>query len=199
MTEADPPASHGTTPVIWDGVPLRNKNFTGREAIFSQLRRGASSKVTAVLPEDPLPKALQGLGGVGKTAVAIEYAYRYRSDYDVVWWIPAEQLPLVRSSLAGLAGRLGLESAMATGIDGAVAAALGALRLGNPYSRWLLIYDNADEPEEFREYIPSGPGDVLITSRNHQWQATIDTVQVDVFARAESREFLGKRTSIVVT
>jgi tetratricopeptide (TPR) repeat protein len=185
-------------PVIWDGVPMRNKNFTGREAIFSRLRRGASSKITAVLPEDPLPQALQGLGGVGKTAIAIEYAHRYRSDYDVVWWIPAEQLPLVRSSLAALAGRLGLESAMATGIDGAVAAALDALRRGTPYSRWLLIFDNADQPEDFRDYIPRGPGDVLITSRNHQWQATFDTVQVDVFTRQESAEFLGKRASIDV-
>jgi tetratricopeptide (TPR) repeat protein len=195
MTDADTPAPR-TTPQIWENVPLRNRNFTGREAILSRLRQGASSKIMAVLPEDPLPQALQGLGGVGKTAVAIEYAYRYRAEYDVVWWIPAEQLPLVRSSLAALAGRLGLESAMATGIDGAVAAALDALRLGQPYDRWLLIFDNADQPEEFRDYIPQGPGDVLITSRNNQWQETFDTVQVDVFTRAESKEFLSKRASI---
>jgi tetratricopeptide (TPR) repeat protein len=198
MTEAEASAPRGTAPQpqIWEGVPLRNRNFTGREGTFSLLRQGASSKITAVLPEDPLPQALQGLGGVGKTAVAIEYAYRYRSEYDVVWWISAEQLPLVRSSLAALAGRLGLESAMATGIDGAVAAALDALRLGHPYSRWLLIFDNADQPEEFRDYIPRGPGDVLITSRNNQWQNTFDTVQVDVFTREESKEFLAKRASI---
>jgi tetratricopeptide (TPR) repeat protein len=198
MTEADTPAAR-STPQIWENVPPRNRNFTGREAIFSRLRQGASSKIMAVLPEDPLPQALQGLGGVGKTAVAIEYAYRYRADYDVVWWIPAEQLPLVRSSLAALAGRLGLESAMAAGIDGAVAAALDALRLGDPYARWLLIFDNADQPEDFRDYIPQGPGDVLITSRNNQWQETHDTVQVDVFTRAESKEFLSKWTSIDAT
>src|SRR5580698_9572480 len=122
MTADDLLAMSGSTPVIWDGVPQRNKNFTGRDAIFSKLRRGASSKITAVLPEDPLPQALQGLGGVGKTAVAIEYAYRYRADYNVVWWVPSDQLPLVRSSLAALAGRLGLAVAVSAGIDGAVAA-----------------------------------------------------------------------------
>jgi tetratricopeptide (TPR) repeat protein len=200
MTEVDPSASPGPVPVIWGDVPQRNKNFTGRTEILDRLRRDASSKITAVLPrEDPLPQALQGLGGVGKTAIAIEYAYRYRSDYDVVWWIPSEQLPLVRASLAALAGRLGLQEAMATGIEGATAAALDALRRGHPYSRWLLIFDNADQPEDFREYIPRGSGDVLITSRNHRWQATIDTVQVDVFSRPESKEFLRKRAPVQVT
>lgn len=183
--------------MIWGEVPPRNKNFTGRKDILEQLRRGASSKITAVLPEDPLPTALRGLGGVGKTAIAIEYAYLYRSDYDIVWWIPSEQLPLVRSSLAALAGRLGLQEAMASGIEGATAAVLDALRRGQPYHRWLLIFDNADQPEDFRDYIPHGPGDVLITSRNPAWQATIDTVQVDVFSRLESTEFLSKRVPSV--
>jgi tetratricopeptide (TPR) repeat protein len=150
--------------------------------------------MTAVLPKDPLPKALQGLGGVGKTAIAIEYAYQHRSDYDLVWWVPADQLPLVRASLAALADRLGLEAATATGIDGAAAAALDALRRGDPYSRWLLVFDNADQPEEILDLIPQqGPGDVLITSRNHRWQAVIDTVPMDVFTREESTQFLTKR------
>jgi tetratricopeptide (TPR) repeat protein len=141
-----------------------------------------------------MPKALQGLGGVGKTAIAIEYAYRHRADYDLVWWIPSDQLPLVRASLAALAGRLGLAAAAATGIDGAAAAALDALRRGEPYRRWLLVFDNADQPEEVIDLIPQqGPGDVLVTSRNHRWQSVIDTVAMDVFTRSESVEFLAKR------
>lgn len=180
-------------PTIWGNVPQRNKNFTGRLDILGRLRRSTPNKITAVLPGDPLPKALQGLGGVGKTATAIEYAYRHRSDYDLVWWIPADQLPLVRASLAALAGRLGLEAAAATGIDGAAAATLDALRRGDPYSRWLLIFDNADQPEEIMDLIPLGPGDVLITSRNHRWQSVADTVPMNVFTRAESTEFLTKR------
>lgn len=179
--------------MIWGDVPPRNKNFTGRKDILQRMRRGTSSKITVVLPEDPLPTALRGLGGVGKTAIAIEYAHLFRSDYDVVWWIPSEQQPLVRSSLAALALRLGLPEAMASGIEGAMTAALDALRRGHPYHRWLLIFDNADQPEDFRDYIPHGPGDVLITSRNPAWQATADTVQVDVFSRPESKEFLSKR------
>jgi hypothetical protein len=188
VTATNPPAPTGTGPAIWGNVPQRNKNFTGREQILERLRQSASSAVTAVLPH-----ALQGMGGVGKTQVAIEYAWRYRSEYDLVWWIRSDQLPLVRSSLAALAEPLGLQSAAASGIDFAAVSVLDALRRGMPYSRWLLIFDNADQPEELNDIIPRGPGDVLITSRNHRWQAVVDTVPVDVFAREESAEFLARR------
>jgi tetratricopeptide (TPR) repeat protein len=173
---------------ILGNVPRRNKNFTGRAEILDHLRRGASGRVVAVLPHDR-----QGFGGVGKTAVAIEYAHRYRSDYDLIWWITADDPVLVPSSLAALAEPLGLQSAMAAGVAGAAAAVLAALRRGVPYRRWLLIFDNADQPEDLNDTIPRGPGDVLITSRNHRWQSVVETVDIDVFTRAESTEFLVKR------
>lgn len=175
-------------PKVWGRVPQRNKNFTGREAILRQLRAGVATDVTAVVPH-----ALHGFGGVGKTQIAIEYAYRYQSDYDVVWWISADQPGLVRSSLAALAPHLDLPPPIATGIDQATTAVLDALRRGDPYGRWLLIFDNADQPEDINDIIPRGPGHVLITSRNHRWQSVVDTVLVDVFSRAESVAFLNKR------
>jgi tetratricopeptide (TPR) repeat protein len=192
VTETDSRTTPGIAPAIWGNVPQRTKNFTGREDILDQLRRGGSRTVTAVVPSD-LPHALQGMGGVGKTTVAIEYAYRYRSEYDLVWWIPADQPALVRSSLAALAEPLGLKPATAAGIETAASAVLNALRLGKPYDRWLLIFDNADQPEDLNEIIPRGPGDVLITSRNNRWQAVVETVPVDVFTRTESTDFLSKR------
>ena len=70
---------------------------------------------------------------------------------------------------------------------------LDALRRGEPYSRWLLVFDNADQPEDINDLIPPGPGDVLITSRNHRWESVIRTVPMDVFLREESRDFLLKR------
>jgi len=192
MTISGSPTSVGAQPRVWGGVPQRNKNFTGRDGVLEQLRGGASN-ITAVVPGEPLPKALQGLGGVGKTAVAVEYAHRFRGEYDLVWWIPSDQIALVRSALAGLAVELGLEPASASGIEATTAAVLDALRRGEPYRRWLLIFDNADQPEDLDALIPRGPGDVLVTSRNHRWQSVIETVPLDVFARTESMEFLGKR------
>jgi tetratricopeptide (TPR) repeat protein len=193
MTASESTGSSPPVPRYWGNVPQRNKNFTGRSDVLEQLRRGAASNITAVVPGDPLPQALQGFGGVGKTAVAIEYAYRYQSEYDLIWWIPAEHVALVRSSLAGLAVALGLEPASSTGIDVTTRAVLEALRLGTPVGRWLLIFDNADRPEDLMPLIPHGPGHVLITSRNHEWQQQVETVPIDVFERNESIEFLAKR------
>jgi tetratricopeptide (TPR) repeat protein len=198
MMDSDWSTSHRAVPLIWGNVPQRNMNFTGREDILAELRLlqnpSSNDRITAVVPGgDPLPRALQGLGGVGKTAVAIEYAYRNRANYDLVWWIQSDQLPLVRSSLAALAERLGLEAARASGIEAAAAQVRDALRRGVPYSRWLLIFDNADEPDQLYEIIPQGPGDVLITSRDNRWQSAVKTVQLNVFTRAESKAFLIKR------
>jgi len=184
----------GRVPEIWGRVPQRNRNFTGREDVLLQLRAGVATDVTAVVPH-----ALHGLGGVGKTQVAIEYAYRYQSEYDVVWWISADQPVLVRSSLAALAPHLGLPPATATGIEEAATAVLDRLRRGDPYNRWLLIFDNADQPEDINDIIPRGPGHILITSRNHRWQSVVDTVLVNVFSREESVTFLNKRVSNAIS
>jgi tetratricopeptide (TPR) repeat protein len=184
----------GGIPEIWGKVPPRNKNFTGREDLLRRLRAEISTDITAVVPH-----ALHGLGGVGKTQLAAEYAWRFQSDYDLVWWIPADQPVLVRSSLAALAPRIGLPPATATGIEDAALAVLDSLRRGDPYARWLLIFDNADQPEDINDIIPRGPGHVLITSRNHRWEAVVDTVFVNVFDRAESVAFLSKRVSNAIS
>ncbi|MWA06348.1 tetratricopeptide repeat protein [Actinomadura sp. LD22] len=173
---------------MWGKIPPRNKNFTGRVEHLARLRSNLTADVTAVVPH-----ALHGMGGVGKTQMAVEYAYRTRGDYDLVWWVPADQPMLARSSLAALAPELGLPGASMTGIEDAANSVLGALRRGQPYDRWLLIFDNADQPEDINEMVPRGPGHVLITSRNHRWEGIVDTVSVDVFTREESVEFLGKR------
>lgn len=175
-------------PVVWGNVPQRNKNFTGRDDLLGELRSRVTGEPTAVLAH-----AVHGMGGVGKTQLVIEYAYRYMGSYQVVWWIPADQVALVRSSLAALAPRLGLEEIAPGRMDEAVNAVLDALRRGDPYPRWLVVFDNADQPEELRDFMPTGPGHVIVTSRNHRWEAVTDVVEVDVFSRQESLEFLHRR------
>ena len=190
MTSQSPEPSLAV-PDIWGSVPQRNKNFTGRKKLLADLRARVERKpttATAVLPE-----ALHGMGGVGKTQLAIEYVYQFSDKYQVVWWVPADQIALVRSSLAALAPRLGLTGIAQGRVDDAVTAVLDALRRGRPFDRWLLIFDNADKPETLREFMPHGPGHVIVTSRNRDWADKVDALEVDVFAREESREYLGRR------
>ncbi|MFI6294804.1 FxSxx-COOH system tetratricopeptide repeat protein [Nonomuraea sp. NPDC050790] len=180
-------------PPIWGKkIPGRNRHFTGREILLEELRKSlTSASATAVVP---LPQALQGLGGVGKTQLAIEYAWRYRDHYDLVWWVPADQPMLVPSALAALTDELKLPSVGSTGIEEAAGSVREALQRGDPIERWLLIFDNADEPEDSKDFIPhGGPGHVLITSRNSRWSGVANTVSVDVFSTAESVAFLRRR------
>ncbi|MFG2002168.1 FxSxx-COOH system tetratricopeptide repeat protein [Spirillospora sp. NPDC048911] len=190
---AHQPQPLGRAPKVWENVPPRNRNFTGREQLLAELRASIAGDVTAVVSQ-PEPHALHGMGGVGKTMLVVEYAWRYRGDYDLVCWIPSDQPVLVRSTLASLAVDLGLPPATATGIEDAARAVLNALRLGEPFRDWLLIFDNADQPEEIKDIIPAGgPGHVLITSRNPRWDAEANAISIDVFTRSESVEFLSKR------
>ncbi len=102
-------------------------------------------------------------------------------------------LGLPRAAEPWQRGYLALAAPSASGIDAATRNVLGALECGEPYNRWLLIFDNADQPEEPSPFVPGGPGDALITSHDHRWISIIDTVALDVFTQAESAKFLPKR------
>lgn len=190
--QSDTQATPRMPPIWGKKIPGRNRHFTGREKLLEELRESLTTTTTAAVV--PLPQALQGLGGVGKTQLAIEYAWKYRGFYDLIWWVPADQPMLVPGALAALTEDLKLPSADSSGIEEAAASVRDALQRGDPVDKWLLIFDNADEPEEIKELIPrGGPGHVLITSRNSRWSGVANTVPVDVFSTAESVAFLRKR------
>jgi tetratricopeptide (TPR) repeat protein len=168
---------------MWGNVPARNPAFTGREAMLTAIREALVSGDRAVV------QALRGMGGVGKTQVAVEYAHRYAREYDLVWWVNAETVSLIGEHFATLGADLGC---VVSGMPVAVVrrAVLEALR---DREDWLLVFDNAESPEDIAAWLPGGNGHVLITSRVHGWDELAVPVEVDVMDRAESMEFLRNR------
>ena len=180
-------------PPVWNLPYRRNPTFTGREQALAelaeQLGRDAAAAVT---------QTLQGPGGVGKTALATEYAYRYRSQFDTVWWVRAEQPATLVGDYAGLAGALQLPGADQADQQLAV---LAVRRWLEDHDRWLLVLDNADAPEALTglevplaklvDLLPQVlHGQVLVTSRDASWEERAALAELEVFTPEEATVFL---------
>ena len=173
------PRLPGSLPRVWN-VPARNPGFTGRDGLLVAVRERLLAGDRAVV------QALHGMGGVGKTQLAMEYAHRFAGAYELAWWINSEQAALIGDQFAALGADLGCVTADA-GIEAVRAAVLAELR---QKGRWLLVFDNAEAPGDLRGWLPGGGGHVLITSRERRWTAIAAPVEVDVLARDESAAIL---------
>ncbi|ARQ68577.1 FxSxx-COOH system tetratricopeptide repeat protein [Streptomyces marincola] len=179
-------------PHVWGGVPRRNIRFTGREEtlqhVYDLLQRAEPGAGIATL---------LGMSGVGKTQIAAEYVYRFGSEYDLVWWVPADQRGTLRQRLAELAPALGLTTGPEYGER--LRAVGNALRRGDPYRRWLVVLDGADDPGPISDLVPSGPGHVIITSQNREWAEHNTALhEVPVYDRDESVAFIRRRAPRIV-
>jgi hypothetical protein len=141
-------------PKIFNALYRPNPNFTGRfeamESLQQSLRAG-NAAVTAVA----------GMGGVGKTTLAAEYCHRFCGRYGGVWWIRAEQEPVMLGDLQALGQWLGVASGANTEAD----ARTTLDHLASVTQLWLLVYDNAPNPDAVRKWLPAGAVRCLITSR----------------------------------
>ena len=128
----------GALPQVWK-VPARNPNFTGRGPELEELARALAAGTAVTV------HSVHGMGGVGKTQLATEYAHAHATDYDLVWWVAAEEPAAIPDQFAALAARLGLDPAA----DPEALRALVHDRLRS-VPGWLLIFDNADRVEDIR-------------------------------------------------
>ncbi|GCE21763.1 DUF7779 domain-containing protein [Dictyobacter kobayashii] len=136
----------------------RNAFFTGRDALLTEIherlqKSGAGSCLLAIT----------GLGGIGKTQIAIEYAFRYRSDYQAVLWLNADLPETLLESCVELASYLNLPEKGAKDRQATVMAVQHWLK-EHPHS--LLILDNVDNPAAIQNFLLHlGDCRVLITTR----------------------------------
>lgn len=171
-------------PEIWHVPPLRNLSFTGRDGELAALANTLGSRRAV---------ALTGLGGVGKSQLAVQYVHRYAPNYQLVWWVTADRTATLVADLASLAARLGLTQAELGDEQAAAEAARRALeRRGG----WLLVFDNAPDPQLVRPWLPQADyGQLLITSRfAAAWGAVAHPTPVRPLEIADAARLLQQRS-----
>jgi tetratricopeptide (TPR) repeat protein len=192
VSAAEAPRFPAELPPTWNVPHHPNPYFTGRDLLLSEVH----ARLTA--PEaDRRRVVLTGLGGMGKTQLAVEHAYRQRADYDVVWWVRSEQPTSLLSDYAALALQPRLVTDLGLGEDAPQEVTATAVRGWlEQHRRWLLVLDNAEDPKVVAELVPrSATGHVLVTSRAEVgWEPLADPMPVDVLATTDAAEFLVART-----
>ncbi len=187
LSKLEPHSGPKARPAAWRVPHHRNQNFTGRDDLLSRLHssfRLASSSNNI--------QVLYGLGAIGKTQIALEYVYRHRSEYDIIWWMPADDLSQVGAALVELAVHLAIPMSDVLEINEVIEALFQQLMNTD---RWLLVFDNADDTSRIRKLLPSSQaGHVLVTSRNPNWRSMATSVEVREFSPSESVRFLHNRT-----
>ncbi|WP_250283229.1 MULTISPECIES: FxSxx-COOH system tetratricopeptide repeat protein [unclassified Frankia] len=201
-TTADPPPGGtrfpGSVPEIRTSLRV-NPRFVGREEHLSRARDYLTWSRTRPL----LPLALCGGRGHGKTEIAVEYAHRFASDYDLVWWVRASSAEAARDSLEQLLKAIsehpaayGYRAKSWSAAADPVAEMLTDLVSDRLAKRWLLVYDDATDRAALGGLLPESGiyGHVLITTAEEAgWRNSAEIMRVDPFTPAEADTLMRKR------
>ena len=192
ISDADPNISPSPVQSIWSVPYRRNPFFTGREEILAHLYTVLRSSRTAALTQ---AQAISGLGGIGKTQIAIEYAYRYRDHYQAIFWVNASTREALNTDFAALVAYLGLPEQYERDQDIVVPVVKHWL---TTHTQWLLILDNVDKPEMVVDFLPmDAAGDVLLTTRLQALGTIAQGIEVEKMGLDESVIFLLHRTKVL--
>lgn len=174
---------------LWNVLYARNPFFTGRSKILGDVR-DALEDTSAVI----YTHAISGLGGIGKTQTAVEYAYRHREKYRAVLWTVGESEATVVAGYVEIARLLSLPEASSSDSHRIVES---VKRWFETNDQWLLILDSADSPWLMKAFLPLSPrGHILITSRaqNFDMLGIPQAFDLQEMPPNEALELLLKRT-----
>jgi tetratricopeptide (TPR) repeat protein len=174
--------------LVWNVPHPRNPLFTGREELLGELTTSLHKGQTTALFQ---PQAISGLGGIGKTQLALEYAYRSRPIYQAILWTLADTRENLTSSYLALATLLDLPEQNEQDSARIVTAVKNWLQ---NHTDWLLILDNADDLTLARAFLPpSFTGHVLLTTRAYVTSRFAHRLGVDVLSPEQGTLFLLRR------
>jgi tetratricopeptide (TPR) repeat protein len=168
--------------------------FLGRDDFLSRLRDSLLKQTHATaITQAPAATGISGLGGIGKTHAAVEYAHQHRGDYSALLFVSGESPEKLSASLAALCGVLHLDAGGELPPDEATRVAAAVDWLAS-HRGWLLIVDNVDTEESVAaltgllERLSSGH--VLITSRLHDWADNVESLDLSVLSPEAATDLL---------
>ena len=175
---------------VWNIPYQRNQLFIGRDDLLCQIHETYMRNRVGGLTQ---LQVISGLGGIGKTQLVIEYAYRYHEEYRFILWVNADSRETIITSFLELARYLHLPNLRNP--EDTVAAVKDWCA---NHDRWLLIFDNADDPMLMEETLPSGgQGHLLLTTRNQTLDILGNPIEVEQLDRSEGILLLLRRARVL--
>jgi tetratricopeptide (TPR) repeat protein len=180
------------SPVTWNLPYHRNPYFTGQEEYLSELHTLLWENQRASVTQT---EAISGLGGIGKTQLVVEYAYRYRADYTHVFWVRAESQESIIGSYSEIADGLQLPDR----VEQDQSLMVAAVKLWfQHHHRYLLILDNADDLAMVQFFLPTAcPGHVLVTTRTQHLGKFARRLELDTLSQEVGATLLLRRAGLI--
>ncbi len=199
-----PPTPEGvlTKPdqIVHEEIRTMRTDLAPREDLMARLAtamRGPTGRMAALTNSQYLMGAVAGMGGVGKTVLAREYARRHCGDYHGVWWIDAEKRTSLLSGLAALGAEMSaaIKAEAQTNVEQAARATLSLIERASTEKPFLLIFDNVEKPGDIERWTPRAGAHILITTRWSEWDDIAGKIDVGTLDRETAIDFLCKRAN----